>query len=292
MKSLLWLAGGLVVGGVVGFACYNPKIDEGAFLCGPGDACPSGFTCKAGRCYDQGEPPPDASVPTPDGGCWGPLPNCSMPTAPLIGACDPVCQTMCKCNERCTYGSGTFQCRAVTAPPRAPYETCDPSADACRAGTVCLDEATSACGAHCYKFCRNDMDCPGNQGRCTGVIVVGGNMTQGICGPPIEPLCNPTGLRPACPPRANRNFPEFACYIATQRAADETICECAGTKAEGVRCETEHECRPGLECVRIGTEALCRQLCTPTGSPVVPAVPCRVGTCTKFQTGTRFGYCL
>jgi hypothetical protein len=43
---------------VVSFAllagCYNPKIDEGAFQCGPNNACPSGFTCVAMFCVKPG----------------------------------------------------------------------------------------------------------------------------------------------------------------------------------------------------------------------------------------------
>ncbi len=42
--------------------CYSPAIPSGAFICGPGGLCPSGFTCQNQHCVNGTAAPPDLSV--------------------------------------------------------------------------------------------------------------------------------------------------------------------------------------------------------------------------------------
>jgi len=58
-----------------------------------------------------------------------------------------------------------------------------------------------------------------------------------------------------------------------------------------------HDCAPGFECIAKDGMSLCRQLCTPDTTSVLPALrlACKnplTPHCTKFANGTRFGYCL
>jgi len=53
-------------------ACYDVPTPDCGFLCGPGDACPEGYTCANDhRCHRTGAPPslmcgpPDAAVDAP-----------------------------------------------------------------------------------------------------------------------------------------------------------------------------------------------------------------------------------
>jgi hypothetical protein len=277
--------------------CYNPKIGEGAFVCGPGGSCPSGFSCQEGRCYkgtatigDGGADSPGTDGPA---GCVGPLP-CTPPPTPVTGQCDPVCQTGCACNQRCTNpGSGNV-CQGAGGANRMLYESCDPSRDACRPGAVCLPEFQDRCGAHCYRFCRIDSDCPA-MSRCKGEAHdEQNNLLYKVCSPRIEG-CDPTGSNPRCELAGNaeRPWPAFACYMLSVDAPESSVCECAGTLPEGAECDREYSCVPGSECVPVGSEKpRCRRLCTVSGIVVNP-VACPAGqTCTAFPGARRLGYCL
>jgi hypothetical protein len=306
MKSLL-LMGCTLLGFAVGLGigCYNPKIDEGAFFCDNDGSCPAGFKCMFGQCYKNGKPstdgpvqPTDGSAPPTDGGnmaCQGPI-TCSGPNA--ANACDPVCQARCTCNQKCTFSAdqGAFVCKDVGGVPREANDPCDQFNDACRAGTVCVEELELGCGAHCYRFCRQDSDC-GLFARCTNFIEnPRTHATYPICSPRIE-LCNPTGKTPQCVggnrPGGPRPFPTFSCYTLSGTHADEAVCDCAGTKIEGDKCTLEHSCRPGLECVNVAGESLCRQLCT-LEAPSLPAITCaKVGArCLPYGGSKRIGFCM
>jgi hypothetical protein len=291
---------------VVLAGCYNPKINEGDFLCGPNGACPAGFKCAPdNRCY-RNVPPSDGGTDLPrdvgggsdviaaDGGMCQRGLSCSMGAAP--NQCDPVCQTGCACDSKCAFVAGKPTCALLPPRPADFYESCIPAADNCRAGAVCAVEARpQACGAHCYRTCREDSDC-GGTGRCTEQYL-GPNdefLTK-LCGPKIEP-CNPTGAAPECTGASatNHPFPSFACYILDAGRDDAAGCDCAGTIEVGQPCSARHSCRPGAECLpdAQGT-TICRRLCTLEGSGL-PRVGC-LGTnalCRPIGNSTKYGACL
>ena len=158
---------------------------------------------------------------------------------------------------------------------------------------MCLPEFTENCGSHCYRFCREDADCGANS-RCVGEVSdETGKALYRTCSP-RGGNCNPTGTNPRCGDNApaDRTFPAFACYIVSPDNADETVCECAGTIAEGQRCERTYECAPGNECIPIGQDVKCRRLCTPPLS-TLPMVACPTGQlCIAFpRGGGKVGYC-
>jgi hypothetical protein len=204
-----------------------------------------------------------------------------------------VCQTGCGCNQRCTNpGSGNI-CEAAAPATLALYDTCNPDGDTCRAGAVCLPEFQDRCGAHCYRFCRIDSDCP-PQSRCKGEAHDDqGTLLYKICSPRIEE-CDPTGATPRCAPgnSADRRWPDFACYMLSVSNPDERVCECAGTLAEGVECSQEYSCIPGTECIPLaGDRARCRRLCTVAGVVVNPT-PCAVSQrCVPLPGSQRLGFC-
>ena len=230
----------------------------------------------------EGEPRP----PGPDGSmamCLGPVPNC---TPSAGGACDPVCQARCGCQQRCVLASGMPLCGPQ--PPNAvPIGgSCSADFDDCTAGAVCLGEATDACGSHCYRFCRTSDDCPGGA-LCSFDVEVGGKTVAKACGSPPE-KCDPTG--PAKCLNAARPSPTFGCYVLSAQDPDSATCDCAGTKSLGSACMYEHECAPGLECIRVaGGAGSCRRVCH------LGAGGCPTGACTPLGTtatpSTVYGYC-
>jgi hypothetical protein len=268
-----------------GTSCYNPHIEEGAFLCGSGGTCPDGFHCVDMRCFKSGSPG--------DGGSDADPRTCSTPTTPT-GACDPVCQSGCRAGEQCTNNAVSNLCRATTTPATELYGVCDSGKDICKPGLVCLPEFTEECGAHCYRFCREDQDC-GNNSRCVGEVSDNTGKTLYKTCSPRGGNCNPTGTSPACSDNApeDRKFPRFACYIVSPSHPDETVCECAGSIQEGRPCERTYECVPGNECVPVGGDVRCRRLCTPPLSPLPPVSCPALQNCRPFpQSGGKVGYCV
>lgn len=51
-RTVTWILGALLATGALA-ACYNPALPAEPFLCGPGGACPSGYTCYGGICRDS-----------------------------------------------------------------------------------------------------------------------------------------------------------------------------------------------------------------------------------------------
>jgi hypothetical protein len=268
--------------------CYKPDIPDGKFLCGTGQSCPDGFQCVGSHCFKN--QPGDAAGDT-GGTCMRQELLCSASPGPS-GACDPVCQSGCACGEKCVNPGAGNICTATTMPVQLLYDSCDPGADRCRPGAVCLPEFQPRCGAHCYRFCRADSDCEPNA-RCTGEAQDdAGNLLYKVCSAEIAP-CNPTGPAPTCGPgaRADRRAPAFGCYILSHMHPDETVCECAGVLPEGSPCEREYQCVPGNECLKVGTDTRCRRLCTIEGG-VLASVACAPGEkCMPFPNARKFGYC-
>jgi hypothetical protein len=218
--------------------------------------------------------------------CVGPIPGC---TGPGDGLCDPICQSRCGCQQRCAISAGLAACVAPAATPIPVGERCTARADSCQAGAICLEETEAACGDRCFRFCRSDADCAGGA-ACHIEVQFGASATAfRVCGPPAE-LCDPTGAA-ACA-RADRPAPTFGCYVLSSELTDTAVCDCAGQLKLGDPCNFEHECLPGLECIRLAGAATCRQTCklaTPTTCPAGTA--CKpMGLPTKLST--LYGYCM
>ena len=280
MRSLFLLGGLAVAAGLVAPACYNPKIDEGAFFCGDGGVCPEGFGCDHGRCYKSA------------------MAECALCTPPAAaaatGTCDPVCQTGCTCNQQCVPVAPKPTCVPITTALKEVHAACNGN-EACKPGSLCIPDRgdNAACGSHCFRLCYNHAQCgPGS--RCLdGVGISGTNLSYGLCSSEIED-CSPLGPNAGCL-AANRPSPAFACYVLSIDEPERTVCECAGTASEGQACKSMHDCRPGLECISKGTESICRQLCTPEGLGLPVSLACRnpMLRCRRFDIGKpRFGYCI
>jgi hypothetical protein len=246
-------------------------------------------TADAARAPDaptsDGGPVDVGAQASPDAMCGAPLPDCT-PTPG--GACDHVCQARCGCGQRCAIFNGAPACVSPADKPIALGAACSADFDDCVAGAVCLGEATPACGNHCYRFCRSNADCASGA-LCDLDVIVANKTVAKACSAPPE-TCDPTGAAPCA--NAARPAPLFGCYVLSSQNPDLATCDCAGTRALGDACMYEHECKPGLECIRIGTAAgTCKQLCR-----LGTANACPGGfTCAPLGTAaapsTVHGYC-
>lgn len=305
----------LGLGSLLLATCYNPNIVSGGLRCSPNFECPDGFDCNSsdGLCYRKGEIPPaggnGGSNPTGGSGggapggsggqCttpmqpYGPFPACAPP--PDVKVCDPVCQSGCACDQRCKLVGGNALCSTEGPNFLQQYDACEPKDDKCRPGTICLQESPDhpLCGAHCYRHCRLDGDCP-NASKCTIDVQFGNSATSNkVCSPPMD-ACTPFGPG-RCSPGSMRPYPTFGCYVMSSTYPDIPVCDCAGTTPIGQMCMYEHECEPGAECVLLGMARLCRKVCkvgAVMGTPVMlGGCPLNAPTCTMFPGGSMFGYC-
>jgi hypothetical protein len=234
----------------------------------------------------------ESACTTPTGQ-YGPFPLCTA--TPDGMACDLVCQSGCACNQRCKLAGGQVSCVAEGPSFLQESDSCVPTDDQCRPGALCLEESDKdhpACGAHCYRHCRDNSDCA-NGSKCSVDVQFGASATTyTVCSPPAD-ACNPYGAARCTGGRTDRPYPTFACYVLSSSFPDTAICDCAGTVKTDSPCSYEHECEPGSECVAVpGQQRLCRRVCR-VGVTGLPAIGgCPVGmTCTAFPRGTTFGYC-
>ncbi len=273
--------------------CYNvDKIKNGGLACAPNYVCPDGYGCRNGRCYENGT---DGGSSTGSDGGAGVL--CPAPFGPVAGClrsvdpgstCDPVCQTDCSCSERCHLNSAKFTCKGYSGTTYlSDYEACQAGSaatDQCKPGSICLREVdVNACGAHCYRFCRQDSDCPAGS-RCNVQITDGKTVISDkvhTCSPPAV-VCSPIGSAEGLKCAAT---PGFACYSFGPSDPDLTTCECAGTIQPGQACNQPHSCTPGYECVGSVCKKLCLLQAAATG------VGCGTGKCVSVFGSKRFGTC-
>jgi hypothetical protein len=278
--------------------CYRPSIVDGKLECGPANACPDGFSCVSGHCWQGG------IVSPPDGGsedtglpvdmsetevaCVGAVPGC---TPSSTGVCDPVCQTGCQCLEKCSISSSGQAACIPVAGPKAPGDPCNVTSygapgqfDDCAPGAVCLYPGGTGSGfSYCFALCASDDTCPGS--RCTPRPVAPPLVT----GTPMAPVCD----RPfeACNPFTNAGCADgFVCYLTLPdpaSGASRTLCEYVpGSGRLTDTCQSSRECVAKFACpegARPGA-GFCLPVCDPTH-------PCSSGgTCKPY--GSTYGYCV
>jgi hypothetical protein len=313
----------LALAGVVASSCYHPTITEGGFACSAKykQECPETFHCSPidNRCYKNEEPDaaveqvPDgkmdkpsgtdvpAEAPRPDAApeapvdkppegpppvCIKPVNGCAVMTAQL---CDPVCQSGCACEEKCSVNAtGTPTCN-VPSPGlvRLINESCtvvlegDPKqTDNCAPGLVCV---TASCGSSCFKHCRTDGDCPAGA-PCTRTI---GTSAYKFCDVPAV-TCNPvTKLGDTgCPGSAQ------GCYLSAT-VPDETRCDCPFRDLKpGDDCSVSRQCLRGLVCADPNGQnhLTCQIACNLTVDASKNG--CGVSqTCLPIKTSKTYGVC-
>jgi hypothetical protein len=254
--------------------CYTPSIKGGAFGCGDGGACPSGFRCAADhRCYSNSV---DAKLDLQticDSGTTT-TPVCSG--APVSGECNPGCQSGCACGW-CAIVNGASKCLEGTAGTKDVGATCDPARTSdCKAGLYCQPE----CGTgRCYKLCDPTNNTCGSQSACDQKarrVTDGGTAATsfGLCRLVVS--CDPTVATSASCPTP------FGCYPTG--IGSQTECDCAGSFAPGQGCTFLTDCQAGYSCNGPTGATTCQQTCTTSNQ-------CTVGSCRNSSTGP-FGYCM
>ena len=203
--------------------------------------------------------------------------------------CDPVCQSGCPANQRCQQvvdPLGNYSLGCETPPTGTPldvFKPCDTGNDLCKPGLLCVEPplGSTGCVAQCYRYCRQNSDCPANS-RCALSIVIGGQPSMPICAPPAV-TCNPalqTAVL-ACSPSLTGS----TCYVFSKEFPDETMCDCAGTIAAGLACTDMHSCVAGYEC----TGGKCQKVCLLQAG----GLACPGGqTCASLNGSTKYGTCL
>lgn len=299
----------MLVVGLAQLDCYKPNIKDGGLKCnldaGTAKICPEGYTCNPSDhlCVkhpgDGGVDKSDADgggVDVPPPPCYDARPNCT----PGSGTCDPYCQTGCGCHEKCSINTmETFTCHEVdpTGTP-ALYEPCNilsqglpAQTDNCAPGQVCIADN---CARHCFRFCRDDNDCP-NAG-CDREVVDGG---QKVCDVPFMDGCVPLSgsANTGCPGSATGTV---SCYISATHP-DKTLCDCpAGSGGSNAPCKHSRDCVRGLACVdrRDGYPPRCLQVCdrnATTGLAACNGVPAAChpyfGNPMGSTANLNFGYC-
>lgn len=295
--------------GVAGVGCYRPSIADGGFLCGPADACPEGFSCleqhcklvtrDAGRVSDAGRDASNRDVGAGDthldgNTCMGRVASDGCNSDPSL-ACDPVCQTGCCANQKCTALNRAT--KAPTAdlgcvmnnPVRGFNELCDISgagtpqrSDNCGPGLIGIAGNN---GAYCLKLCRGDADCDAGS-RCEQrSIDAGGAVMASVCGLPkagCDPF--PDSASSGCP--ANR-----VCYLVaeSEQAGDTTVCEISSGDRHNTSCKFSRECLVGYTCPTTGPGAgICRPVCSHDPAKAMQLCP---GATMCQRTGKLYDYC-
>lgn len=285
--------------------CYQPNVKSGQLACADGGTglCPSGFTCVQGRCEGPGARkdggPRDSTAPNSDAPLCRrvpSLPGCTAQTTPSL-ACDPVCQTNCGCNQKCSSSTeGVIGCFPVDLPLalKKPLESCTVSdlntktqSDNCVPGSFCLDPAGyGTLGTYCFPLCRTAADCPGGLACSPRRVGVGGSpVIVLVCDLP-DSDCDPTmktGVSTGCTNDRPR------CYLIApdSNGNGRSVCEYAtGDKGRDNDCGVPRDCFAGLTCPTADRITRCLEVCDPAaaGSCTAPTM-CR-------PYGKKYGYCL
>ncbi len=203
------------------------------------------------------------------------------------GDCDPITQSGCAPDEKCSIvpdadssNPPTIGCVANVG-SIAIHQTCTKATatvpDDCKRGTACVGTAAP----RCVEFCTSDSadTCSGGQ-VCAVALDFDGDFIADaeFCAEPCDPLAQD------CSVAAD------ACYPSRQEAL--CFVEGAGGTpvAEGGTCDFANSCAAGNGCFRLGVslEWLCFKLCDPLGG----APACTGGkVCSQVQDET-WGICV
>ncbi len=276
-----------LIGVLMTLGCYKPNIADYGFRCGSNDECPDGFSCAVGLCHKVGvDAGPGACTPLT--GVQGCTPDPSLP-------CDPVCQTGCCANQKCTaLNSGknppTAALGCVPAPTN-PARGFNAQCDVMGAGTPdrtddCVPGLIGIFGngpSYCLQLCRTDKDCSTGIHCEKRVIDSTGTFMASVCGLP-NAHCDPTSAtNSGCGP--NRT-----CYLVTPdaTAGDTTICEIlSGSGLRNSSCQYSRDCLPNFTCADVGPGA---GTCLPVCANAATTGQCPTATsCQDF--GQTYDYC-
>jgi hypothetical protein len=287
--------------------CYKPSVVDGKLLC-PTNACPDGFSCVEGHCWQGGIVSPSDGGGADDMGlpvdmsetevsCAQPL--CTPATPP--DGCDPVCQTGCGCREKCSISSaGKPVCVPIMGPPRTVGQTCSISNynapgqdDNCAPGLVCLrpgGQGTS--NGYCFTLCGSEADCPNSRCIPRPVAPAIENMP-----PPTASVCDvPYNVTP-CDPIAGTGCigDRKVCYLETPDPvtnASRTVCEyVSGAFGNNQSCDWSRDCFAGFVCPENdgGADRRGVGFCL---RPCDMAHGCVSGTGSCQPYGSTYGYCV
>jgi hypothetical protein len=311
----------------LGLGCYSPNIKNGGLTCAADGACPSGFSCVAGSnvCVrpDAGldlVAPRDAARETSsdrpaigDGAtemvCVQPVAGCTPQSTTM---CDPVCQTLCGCTEKCSVKhNATIACLPLLG-QRATWDTCDITSydsdvqnDTCQPGDICLQPGGSGGTTRgCFQLCRTDDDCAA-LGTMAADAAAGGAAPPCVLrpvgtappnfAPPMARVCDVPYATCDPTPTTNSGCPLTRpdCYLVSPdpvTKADRTICEFgSGTLGNMQACSNPRDCFKGWTCP-IGDNLPEAGVCHPACNVAAPNCPPASKGCMPY--GTNFGYCL
>jgi hypothetical protein len=318
--------------GVQPLGCYKPSIVDGLTCADGPEPCPDGFTCLTGRCYRQpmvqetdasvgGGPDVHDALAEPadalaepagvDGDAAGDDASdgvgegdgsCTPNTTPIVAgcqshpelACDPVCQTGCCPNEKCTALNQpgpplTLDARlgcVASEMKQGLYDACEPinagspgRSDNCLPGLVCITGNTLSL---CFKLCVTSSDCEAG-GTCERRVLddSSNGREASVCSLPPQ-QCDP--LNPTAPPCGNSR----TCYLvhSDQAAGDTTICDIRTGALTNGSCNASRDCLPKFTCPDQGAGVgHCQRVCG-----IAPgSTACPLGT--TCQTGNEHAYC-
>jgi hypothetical protein len=202
------------------------------------------------------------------------------------GVCDPVKQTGCAANQKCTADimGGALSCVADRATklgdecamfPTVPV----PATDPCQKSLWCVPDLQSGLFFSCRQFCSTDADCTqgavvdaDNKGRC--VLKLPSANKHKFCTQACDPTINGSG---DCVVLGT------SCRVTVDGTTEYTNCDGErGTAEEGMPCAAAN-CEDGLTCFK----GRCRKPC------VIKSPVCLGGTtCTAPFAGAKpYGFC-
>jgi hypothetical protein len=192
-------------------------------------------------------------------------------TACFAGACDVVSQNCPNSADKCSYAGladGGVVRACGPAGTLTEGQACAAGTDQCAKGLVCINGA-------CAKYCYQNSNCTAPDGRCAGVVTIGGTDERPatcINIPPCDPLLQ------------NCTDSTRACSLIDTGPG----CIPPGTTAVGGDCSTTGTCVRGAVCIGTTAAANCRAFCNRDGG--MPS--CTTGTCgiVTNQAGMQFGF--
>ena len=216
--------------------------------------------------------------------------------------CDLVPQCGCTGSDACDLDgtdlpNGKTQCRAVTT-PGAEDANCN-TLDDCAGGYVCLGS-----NGQCREYCQGDTDC-----SALGYCLL--DVTYDSGGGNFMPVPGASTCTKACQPHMASNngcpsTPQFGCrmFIDNPDGVDDNgdeyfLTDCTTAVQTGGQQDADcsanfgADCAAGFDCVGVGTESLCKQICVVGGANTCGgALTCNAfGDPQPIIGGVTYGFC-